>query len=140
MDLNSSRQASIARFRTKASIAAACLLLPLSACGLPGTTAPAAHSQAASQAVPPPRPVPPPRASALVGDAPDAVEAALGPPVLRHNEGPAEVWLYATADGCRLDLVLYADGSGSHVAHADTRTPTHMSEAACLRAIADAAS
>ncbi|HEY2132587.1 MAG TPA: hypothetical protein VGH36_06390 [Acetobacteraceae bacterium] len=84
--------------------------------------------------------MPPLRASALVGDAPDAVEAALGPPVLRHNEGPAEVWLYATADGCRLDLVLYSDSGGSHVAHAETRTPTQMSEAACLHAIADGAS
>ncbi|HEY0267161.1 MAG TPA: hypothetical protein VGC16_10445 [Rhizomicrobium sp.] len=75
----------------------------------------------------------------MVGDGPDAVQAALGPPVLRHNEGPAEVWLYATADGCRVDLVLYRDPT-PRVAHADTRLPKHMTETACLHAIADGAS
>jgi hypothetical protein len=121
-----------------ALIASTCLLiLPLQACGTVGSKNPSALPATQAQTTTAPRPVPPSHASALVGDGPDAVEAALGPPVLRHNEGPAEVWLYATADGCRLDLVLYRDSDGAHVAHADTRTPSHMSETACLHTIAN---
>jgi hypothetical protein len=137
MDRNSLPEATMSALSRYALIASWCLLiLPLQACGTmtsKSSSAPAMQAQTTAA----PRPVPPSHASALVGDGPDAVQAALGPPVLRHNEGPAEVWLYATADGCRLDLVLYHDGGGAHVAHADTRTPSHMSETACLHTIAD---
>jgi hypothetical protein len=137
MDRNSLPEATMSSLSRYALIASWCLLiLPLQACGTMGSKSPSAPATQA-QTTAAPRPVPPSHASALVGDGPDAVQAALGPPVLRHNEGPAEVWLYATADGCRLDLVLYRDSDGAHVAHADTRTPSHMSETACLHTIAD---
>ncbi|MCW3477757.1 hypothetical protein [Limobrevibacterium gyesilva] len=84
-----------------------------------------------------PRPVPPEHVAALIGVGPEAVEAALGAPVLRRAEGTAEVWLYATAEGCRLDVVLFPEKSGLRVAHASTRTPVRMTETSCLRAIAD---
>jgi hypothetical protein len=84
-----------------------------------------------------PRHVAPPDVAALIGAAPDMVEASLGTPALRRPDGNAEVWLYATDDGCRLDIVLYPEQSGLRVAHASTRTPQGMTETGCLQAIAD---
>jgi hypothetical protein len=84
-----------------------------------------------------PHRVPPPDVAALIGAAPDSVETTLGRPVLRRPDGKAEVWLYATESGCRLDIVLYPERAGLRVAHASTRTPNGMTETNCLRAIAD---
>jgi len=85
-----------------------------------------------------PRREPPLRVSALLKADTVAVEAALGLPVLRRPEGAGEIWLYAHASGCAIDLVLFPDtGGGARVSHATTRTPPNLSEAACLRLIAD---
>jgi len=80
----------------------------------------------------------PERVVGLIGLAPPAIEDALGPPVMRRPEAGGEVWLYATPDGCSLDLVLFPDRSGlPRVEHASTRTPVTLSEADCLRAVAE---
>ena len=85
------------------------------------------------------RHVPPDRVSALLNLGSNAIEAALGPPVLRRAEGSGEVWLYAHANGCSIDIVMFPASGGSRAAHAATRTPAAMTEADCLRAIAEAA-
>ena len=79
-------------------------------------------------------------ASALLGATPEAVRAALGEPMLRREEGPAEVWLY-TGGGCQLDIVLYPGEAGQRVAHVQARAGgiTQRTEAACLRDIQAAA-
>jgi len=85
-----------------------------------------------------PRREPPLRVAALLKADTAKVEEALGPPVLRRPEGAGEIWLYAHASGCAIDLVLFPDAGGStRVSHATTRTPPNLSEAACLRLIAD---
>lgn len=85
-----------------------------------------------------PRPVPAPRvASALLGASPEAVRAALGEPMLRREEGPAEVWLYA-GGGCQLDIVMYPSEAGPRVAHVQARAGglAQRTEASCLRDLA----
>lgn len=85
-----------------------------------------------------PRPVPAPRVvSALLGASPDTVRAALGDPVLRRTEGPAEVWLYA-GGGCQLDIVMYPSEAGPRVAHVQARAGglAQRTEASCLRELA----
>ena len=76
-------------------------------------------------------------ASALLGASPEAVRAALGEPVLRREEGPAEVWLY-TGGGCQLDIVLYPGEAGQRVAHVQARAGglAQRTEASCLRDLA----
>ena len=59
----------------------------------------------------------------------------LGPPVLRKTENGGEVWLYAHANGCSLDIVLFPKAQQLAVLHATTQTPPAMTEAACLEAI-----
>lgn len=89
--------------------------------------------------------MPPPahRASDLIGDSAADLTVLFGPPSLRHQDGPAEVWLYA-AHGCRLDVVLYrpaADRGGERVSLAEVRS-AHPSDAppsdegACLQTLA----
>ncbi|TCH96839.1 hypothetical protein EJV46_19925 [Roseococcus sp. SYP-B2431] len=84
------------------------------------------------------RPAPAPRmASALLGASPAAVRAALGEPILRREEGPAEVWLYA-GGGCQLDIVMYPSEAGPRVAHVQARAGglAQRTEASCLRDLA----
>ena len=109
------------------------LISLLTACAPPPAPPPAAQAAPAK-----PRREPPLRVSALLKADTAAVEAALGPPVLRRPEGAGEIWLYANASGCAIDLVLFPDAGGAaRVSHATTRTPPNLSEAACLRLIAD---
>ncbi|WP_421989173.1 hypothetical protein [Roseococcus sp.] len=85
-----------------------------------------------------PRPVPAPReASTLLGASPDTVRSALGEPLLRREEGPAEVWLY-TGGGCQLDIVMYPSEAGPRVAHVQARAGglAQRTEASCLRDLA----
>ena len=78
----------------------------------------------------------PAQAASLMNAAPADVQAALGAPDLQRREGPAIVWLYATAGGCRVDVVFYPQPDGPRVAHAAARTPPSTREAACLAMVA----
>ena len=116
-----------------------CLILA----GCAANPSPAGQAEAPAGAVPSPAH----HASDLVGDSAADLTALFGPPSLRHQDGPAEVWLYA-ARGCRLDVVLYrpaADRGGERVSLAEVRSahPSSPSsdahsfsdEGACLRAL-----
>jgi hypothetical protein len=110
------------------------LILSLAGCAHPPAPAPPQPMQAEPQR---PRREPPLRIADLLKADPATVEAALGPPVLKRPEGEGEIWLYAQASGCSVDLVFFPGRHGARVAHATTRTPKDLSEAACLRLIAD---
>jgi hypothetical protein len=111
------------------------LLLPLVACADGAAPEPVLQASPAPPALPSPPPRPPAR-PAFIGATPEALRAALGEPLLRRNEGPAEIWLYA-GGGCQLDVVFYAGESGSRVAHIQARAGgiPQRSEASCLRDI-----
>ena len=64
--------------------------------------------------------MPPATAAALVGVTADQLRRMLGEPAIRRPEGAAEVWLYE-APACRLDVILYAEGSALVVGHAAAR-------------------
>lgn len=111
--------------------------------------APAARAPAASV---PPQPAwtpganrprghaPPAAAVALVGVTADQLRRMLGEPAIRRSEGVAEVWLYE-APTCRLDVILYAEGSALVVGHAAARAlggAEGVTESACLAAVATA--
>jgi len=83
------------------------------------------------------RPTTSAQTSSLLGASPEAVRAALGEPLLRRSEGPAEVWLYS-GGGCQVDIVLYPASSGPRVAHVQARAGglAQRTEASCLRDIA----
>lgn len=76
----------------------------------------------------------PPRSDELVGLAPAAVAAFLGPPGFKRRDDPAEIWRYA-AGTCFLDLFLYKRGSGYTVAHFEARGKSVVKVSAddCLR-------
>ncbi|WP_424814616.1 hypothetical protein [Roseococcus sp. YIM B11640] len=79
-----------------------------------------------------------PRApSALLGASPEAVRATLGEPLMRREEGVAQIWLYSTA-GCQIDIVLYSAEGGPRVAHVQARAGglAQRTEASCLRDLA----
>lgn len=120
------------------------LLLPLAACASDPAPeagpAPRAANEAHGAAPAPPRAEAAP-GSGLVGATPEALRATLGEPLLRRNEGPAQIWLYA-GGGCQLDIVLYAGDSGSRVAHVQARAGgiTQRSATSCLRDISAQAS
>ncbi len=78
----------------------------------------------------------PKQAVALLEYSDRQVVEMLGRPSLRRPEGSTEAWLYAAPDGCRLDLVLFRDGGGARVVHAQARVPKSGNETACLRRIA----
>lgn len=116
----------------------------LEALGVPSSAAaptpipPRVPGRIAGPASTAPRPVPAPHvASALLGASPAAVRAALGEPMLRREEGPAEVWLYA-GGGCQLDIVMYPSAAGPRVAHVQARAGglAQRTEASCLRDLA----
>jgi hypothetical protein len=111
------------------------LLLPLTACADVPAPEPLLQASPAPQALPSPPPRPPAGAR-YVGASPDALRAALGEPLLRRNEDPAEIWLYA-GGGCQLDVVFYAGESGPRVVHIQARAGgiAQRSEASCLREI-----
>ncbi len=106
---------------------------------LAGCTAPPSPSPANAQpAAPGPRREPPLRVVTLLKAEPAAVEAALGPPAVRRTEGEGEAWLYAESTGCSIQLTFFKDRTGTLlVSNAEYKTPPAVSEAACLRLIAD---
>jgi hypothetical protein len=83
---------------------------------------------------------PPAAAAALVGVTAEQLRRMLGEPAIRRPEGAAEVWLYE-APTCRLDVILYAEGSSLVVGHAAARAlggAESVTESACLAAVATA--
>lgn len=130
------------------------VLLALPACGggaqreLEAAEAALAAHHATMEALGAPRPVPranaaapqangrPSQAAPFLGATPETVRAALGEPMLRRAEGPAQVWLYS-GGGCQLDIVFYTGEAGPRVAHIQARAGgiTQRSEASCLRDI-----
>lgn len=89
-----------------------------------------------ANAAPPPANLRPTQAAPFLGATPEIVRAALGEPMLRRAEGPAQVWLYS-GGGCQLDIVFYMGEAGPRVAHIQARAGgiTQRSEASCLRDI-----
>ncbi len=81
----------------------------------------------------------PERVALLLNMPADALITTLGNPVLRKTENGGEVWLYAHANGCSLDVVLFPVKSVLMVAHATTEKPARITEAECLSAIANIA-
>src|SRR5579862_1958925 len=55
----------------------------------------------------------------LTGLRPSDVAAILGPPDLRREEPPAQLWQYRTSD-CVLSLFFYREEGGYRLAHAET--------------------
>lgn len=85
---------------------------------------------------------PPGAAAALMGVSADQLRRMLGEPSIRRPEGAAEVWLYE-APACRLDVILYAEGTALTVGHAAARAlggTEGVTESACLAAVAAAPS
>ncbi|MFZ6762405.1 hypothetical protein [Pseudoroseomonas sp. WGS1072] len=81
----------------------------------------------------------PDRASALLGQSPEALRRWLGEPRLRREEGVAQIWLYQSSF-CHLDVVLdreEAPGSPLRVSYANARASgtERRTEAACLQAL-----
>ncbi|WP_188969458.1 hypothetical protein [Neoroseomonas lacus] len=82
----------------------------------------------------------PATAAALMGVTADQLRRMLGEPAIRRPEGAAEVWLYE-APTCRLDVILYAEGSALVVGLAAARAlggAEGVTESACLAAVATA--
>lgn len=79
---------------------------------------------------------PPASVASLRGQTGPAVRAALGAPVFRRAEGPAEIWLYS-GQRCQLDLILYPAGREMLVAWAAARAAGtgRVTEEACLREV-----
>ena len=98
---------------------------------------PAQEAPATVEAPQPPKRIAPQKVAQLLNAPADTVTAAFGNPVLRKTESGGEVWLYAHANGCSLDVVLFPMSNQLIVAHATTQTPPRMSEADCLSAIAN---
>ena len=78
----------------------------------------------------------PEKVAVLIGMTAETLVRTLGNPVLRKAENGGEIWLYAHANGCSLDVVLLPAKKIPTVVHATTETPSRLSEAACLSAIA----
>ena len=93
--------------------------------------------QARDQPAPKPERTPPNRVIDLLQADRTALVAALGNPVLMRRENGGEVWLYAHANGCSIDVVLFVNGGLMTVTHATTQTPAGFTEADCLHAIAN---
>lgn len=69
----------------------------------------------------------------LQGDTPQILSADFGPPLVRRVDGPAQVWLYQTAN-CDLDIFLYQDSYG--VFRVKTILPDNGADLhACLRGL-----
>ena len=104
--------------------------LPAGAAG--GTAGPAAVQPAVALR----SGTPPASVASLRGQTGPAVRAALGEPVFRRAEGPAEIWLYS-GQRCQLDLILYPAGREMLVAWAAARAAgtDRVTEEACLREV-----
>jgi hypothetical protein len=78
----------------------------------------------------------PVQAAALLHAGPREVQGTLGAPDLKRVDGTAEVWLYAAAPDCRVDVVFYPEAGGTRVALAAARVAAPMREEACLKMVA----
>ena len=106
------------RVRAAAVAAAFVILAALAACasqgGAASTTSTAAFpasalAQSSARA---------PAIKDLAGLKPADVVSILGPPDLRRDEPPAELWQYRAAD-CVLNLFFYGDNGGYRLTHAE---------------------
>ena len=124
-----------------APVPALLLLLAMAGCVPPPTTVASTNGAPDPGAAAAPRPArnTPDRVVQFLGKAPADVTAALGQPVLRRAESGGEVWLYAHANGCSVDIVMFPAGAAAKVAHATTRTPAKLAEKDCLQSIASEA-
>ena len=113
------------------------LALALATAGLVGCTPQPPAPATTTEAPRPPKRPAPVKVAALIGMPADAMVKTLGNPVLRKTENGGEVWLYAHANGCSLDVVLFPAKKILTVTHATTETPSRLSEADCLSAIAN---
>jgi len=103
------------RVKPVAIAAAFAILAALSACASPDGAA------TASSAFPAPtlqHPLRTPEIKDLAGLQPADVVAILGPPDLRRDEPPAELWQYRAAD-CVLNLFFYREAGSYRLAHAE---------------------
>lgn len=110
------------KLRVRAAAIAAAFAIPaaLAACAAPNGTA------TATTAVPSAFPASDlssgaghaPEIKDLAGLRPADVVSILGPPDLRSDEPPAELWQYRAAD-CVLNLFFYSEAGGYRLAHAE---------------------
>lgn len=110
--------------------------LALALAGLAGCATPPPPAPVSEPARPAKRPAPE-KVAALLDMPADTLVKTLGNPVLRKTENGGEVWLYAHANGCSLDVVLFPAKKVLSVTHATTQTPARLSEGECLSAIAN---
>jgi len=112
------------------------VLAALTAGGLAGCASQPPDPSVPTEAAPPARRIGPEKVAVLIGMTGETLVKTLGNPVLRKAENGGEIWLYAHANGCSLDVVLLPAKKILSVVHATTETPSRLSEAACLSAIA----
>ena len=105
--------------------------------GLGGCAVQPPPAAVATEATPQPRRPAPEKVASLIGVPGETLVKTLGNPVLRKAENGGEIWLYAHANGCSLDVVLVPVKKIPTVTHATTETPTRLSETECLSAIAN---
>jgi hypothetical protein len=107
--------------RNAAAVAAAFVIL-ITVSGCVSQDGPATATTAATSAfLAPAPPQTPPRApeiKELAGLRPADVLSILGPPDLRRDEPPAQLWQYRAAD-CVLNLFFYSEAGGYRLAHAE---------------------
>ena len=109
----------------------------LALAGLAGCTSQPPAPATTTEAPRPPKRPAPEKVAALIAMPAETLVKTLGNPVLRKTENGGEIWLYAHANGCSLDVVLFPTKKILTVTHATTETPTRLSEADCLSAIAN---
>ena len=104
------------RVKPAAIAAAFAILAALGACASPNSAATASSAFPAPALLQhPPRT---PEIKDLAGLQPADVVAILGPPDLRRDEPPAELWQYRAAD-CVLNLFFYREAGSYRLAHAE---------------------
>ena len=106
------------RGRAAAIAAAVAIAGMLSACAAPGNSASTSVASVARTSVLSHEPPRAPEIKDLAGLKPADVVSILGPPDLRRDEPPAELWQYRAAD-CVLNLFFYDDAGGYRLTHAE---------------------
>ena len=105
------------RVRAAAIAAAFAIPVALAACAAPNGATTATRAPSADPALSSTTPRAP-EIKDLAGLQPADVVSMLGPPDLRRDEPPAELWQYRAAD-CVLNLFFYSDAGGYRLAHAE---------------------
>ena len=106
------------RVRAAAIAAALVILATLAACASPDGAASATSAAAFPAPAVAQSSARAPAIKDLAGLKPADVVSILGPPDLRRDEPPAELWQYRAAD-CVLNLFFYGDDGGYRLAHAE---------------------